>query len=491
MPVRGNTFIRSILIMGFYIAGISMTHGQCTNGINVFPYREGFELSDGGWSAGGIGSDWAWGIPNKTVIRNAATGSRCWIVGNLSGNSYTNSEASWLQSPCFDFSGLLYPYISMKVFWETEQQFDGASFQYSVDNGNSWVTIGGSNETPNCLNSNWYNQSSINYLAPLTSNRAGWSGNIQASSGSCRGGGGSNGWVSASHILPMLAGEPSVIFRFIFGAGTICNSYDGFAVDDVLIEESPVGNAAFSYSCHPGNTVQFVNASDPCPTSFNWDFGDPGSGANNFSNLENPTHTFTAPGVYQVTLTISNPGNGSSVIRKDIGILSLSTTVISAADCQSNNTGSASAIATGGPGPFNYSWNSNPAQHTSTANFLKAGDYLVTVQSPGACPVTAQVSIPIDNNCAGIFFPSAFTPNGDGKNESFGAIGSIGILSSYRLRVYTRWGECVFESTDPLHLWNGRIKGKPVDTGLFAWFAEYAIQGQSPVSKKGMVAVIR
>jgi gliding motility-associated-like protein len=491
MPGWGNSFMRSLLIILYAIVSISIAHAQCTGGINVFPYREGFEISDGGWQTGGVGSDWAWGTPNKAVIQNAATGSRCWIVGNLTGNSYTNSEASWLQSPCFDFSGLSYPYISMKVFWETEQQFDGASFQYSLDNGSNWITIGGANETSNCLNTNWYNQSSINYLAPLTGNRAGWSGNIQSGSGSCRGGGGSNGWVVASHILPMLGGESSVIFRFIFGAGTICNSYDGFAVDDIQIQEASAGTAAFSYSCQPGNMVRFVNASDPCPVTFNWDFGDAGSGIDNISNLENPSHTFSGPGVYRVTLTVSNPGNGSSVIGKDIGILSVATTILSAADCQLNNTGSVSAVVSGSTGPFSYSWNSNPVQNTATANFLQAGDYLVTVESPVSCPARAEVSIPIDNNCTGVFFPSAFTPNGDGKNESFGAIGSIGILSSYRLRVYSRWGECVFESTDPLRPWNGRVYGKPVDTGLFAWFAEYAIQGQSPVLKKGMVAVIR
>ncbi|HMI77574.1 MAG TPA: hypothetical protein VK484_02215, partial [Ferruginibacter sp.] len=109
--------------------------GQCVAPISVFPYIEDFETSDGSWTSGGFGSDWAWGTPSKAVITGAASGTKCWIIGGLTGNSYTNGEASWLQSPCFDFSTLQYPYISFNVFWETERRFDGANFKYSTDLG--------------------------------------------------------------------------------------------------------------------------------------------------------------------------------------------------------------------------------------------------------------------------------------------------------------------------------------------------------------------
>src|SRR5687768_11148453 len=99
-------------------------NAQCAAPVNSFPYREGFEMNDGGWVPGGTGSDWAWGTPGKPVIGGAGGGAKCWIVGGLSAGPYTNSEASWLQSPCFDLSTLQYPYIEFKVFWETEQQFD-------------------------------------------------------------------------------------------------------------------------------------------------------------------------------------------------------------------------------------------------------------------------------------------------------------------------------------------------------------------------------
>ena len=115
--------------------------------------------------SGGVGNDWAWGSPSKPVISAAGEGSRCWVVGGLTTGPYTDGASSWLKSPCFDFSGLSFPYISFRVLWEMEQRFDGASFQYSIDNGASWTNVGASSDASNCLNANWFNYSPINYLS--------------------------------------------------------------------------------------------------------------------------------------------------------------------------------------------------------------------------------------------------------------------------------------------------------------------------------------
>ena len=154
---------------------------QCAIPISAFPYSEGFELNNGGWTSGGtVGNDWAWGTPNKPVISSAASGTKCWIVGGLSASAYNNGERSWLQSPCFNFSNLAYPYISFKVFWETENIYDGASLQYSINNGASWNTVGAFNEPANCMNAIWYNQASVTNLTGLATNKAGWAGNKQS-----------------------------------------------------------------------------------------------------------------------------------------------------------------------------------------------------------------------------------------------------------------------------------------------------------------------
>src|SRR5688572_28253672 len=178
--------------------------GQC---VTAFPYSENFEATNGNWTSGGTGDDWAWGQVSKTVISQAASGNDCWVTGGLTASFYNLGERSYLQSPCFDFTSLQYAYISFNIFWESEKNYDGSNFQYSIDNGTTWVNIGSVNDAVNCMNTNWYNSSSITNLNGLVNVTEGWTGNIQPTQGSCVGGNGSNGWQPAKHCLTSLAGE--------------------------------------------------------------------------------------------------------------------------------------------------------------------------------------------------------------------------------------------------------------------------------------------
>jgi len=368
-------------------------NAQCGTPISAFPYNEGFETGNGAWTTGGTFSSWAWGTPSKPVINSAATGTKCWIVGGLTGSAYNDGEASWLQSPCFDFTALPYPYISFNVFWEMEQRFDGAGFQYSTNLGASWTNLGNFSGPTNCFTENWFNFSPITYLAGLTSVRDGWSGNIQSTAGSCLGGNGSGGWVNAKHAIPNLAGEPNVIFRFIFGAGTQCNAYDGFAVDDIMIGNAPPNNASFTYSCTNSTTIAFTNTSALCPAT-SWDFGDIASGPNNYSTLANPTHVFSGPGEYTITLIATGPVNAPDTTTQTVKILGLTTSVISNNNCFGDNNGAASvSVIPVTASPFFYSWNTVPAQSTAIATGLPGGTYMVTVNALNSCTSTAPVVI--------------------------------------------------------------------------------------------------
>jgi PKD repeat protein len=77
--------------------------------------------------------------------------------------------------------------------------------------------------------------------------------------------------------------------------------------------------AAFSGSPRSGTAprkVDFTDASTNGPTAWSWDFGDPASGANDTSSLQNPSHTYADPGTYDVTLTASNnAGPGDPLTR--------------------------------------------------------------------------------------------------------------------------------------------------------------------------------
>jgi len=357
--------------------------GQCGTPISTFPYTEGFEATNGSWAAGGTASDWIWGTPSKSFISGAGGGTKCWITGGLTGNFYNVNEDSWVRSPCFNFSGLSYPYIEFKVYWETERQFDYTFLEYSLNGGSTWSKLGSTADPVNCLNTNWYN-----YTTSV------WCGTVLPNNGSCRGGGGSGGWVVARHTMPYLAGATSVRFRFAFRAGSTCNNFNGFAFDDVYIGEAPPNDADFSYTCTTGNTVSFTNTSDLCPTVFSWNFDDPANGASNTSTDENPDHTFSGPGEYDITLTVSGPDNAPSTIIKKITILGATTSIVSPVSCFNGNDGSVNAAGTGAPGPYSYSWNTNPVQSTATATGLPAGSYTVTVSAANVCPGQATIVLP-------------------------------------------------------------------------------------------------
>ena len=62
------------------------TVAQCASPIATFPYNEDFEITNGAWTPGGTGSDWAWGTPTKPVITGAGSGTKCWVIGGLTGD---------------------------------------------------------------------------------------------------------------------------------------------------------------------------------------------------------------------------------------------------------------------------------------------------------------------------------------------------------------------------------------------------------------------
>ena len=370
----------------FFILIFSNISGkaQCGTVISTFPYTENFEAAPS-WTSGGTNSDWAWGAPTHPIINSAGGGTKCWTVGGLSGSFYNYSELSWIMSPCFDFSTLNYPWISFKIFWEDEFKYDGMVLQYSLTGGTTWINVGAYGDAVNCLNDNWYNYNNITWLTS-SSPKHGWTGRTGATSGSCQGGNGSLGWVTAKHCMSSLAGQANVRFRFLFGSGTTCNSYDGISVDDIFIGDAAPNVANFSYACAVANTVNFTNTSLMCPTGYLWDFGD-----GTTSTATSPSHTFSGPGTYNVMLTASGPCNASGSITIPVSILG-ATTTISNVTCNGANNGVANATALGSVGPFIYFWAPGGGSSSSISG-LSAGTYTVSVSAAGACPATATAII--------------------------------------------------------------------------------------------------
>lgn len=352
----------------------------CATTINTYPYRESFETSSGNWVAGGNASDWAWGTPSKSIILSAGDGAKCWITGGLTGSSYNGGEYSYLESPCFDFSTLVHPRFTVKIFWETERKYDGAHIQYSTDDGLNWLLLGDFNSNVQCRSENWYNGSNVIYLQ----NTTGWTGSAHPDQGSCLGGAGSGWWKTAWHEMDFLAGAPSVKFRIYFAAGTTCNAYDGFAVDDIRIDESAMATPGFSYNCEPGRKFTFTTNAT-CISSISWNFGDPSSGASNTANVQSPQHIFSAAGNFDVTATINYTHGAPGTYHIPVMVVDVSTIISQPGTCQGNAAATITANVSGNTSPVQYVWSTSPQQTTPSISNMPPGTYHLSIMDGANC----------------------------------------------------------------------------------------------------------
>lgn len=379
------------LIFVFVVAYTHTTQAQCSGPIiNTFPYTEGFE-SAMSWTSGGTNSDWSWGTPNCSIINSAGEGTKSWVVGGLNGTGYNSSEQSWLRSPCFDFSSLSNPWIQFKIFWECERQYDGMVLQSSADNGASWQNVGAYGDPVNCLNQNWFNHGNITWLTSA-SPKHGWSGRTGATSGNCAGGQGSLTWVTASHCLEDLLGEAQVQFRFLFGSGTTCNSFDGVAIDDIFIGEAPSLQPEIVYSCLNENTITVSSNTTGCPSAAVWNFGD---GSANVVSTVGATiqHAYSTSGTYPISLTVGGICYPNATTEIHVSILEISSLIIQPS-CFGYSNGSIQFELT--PSDVvnaNYNWNNFPSAGNSILSDLGSGNYDVQITADSACSLSANFNL--------------------------------------------------------------------------------------------------
>jgi gliding motility-associated-like protein len=87
--------------------------------------------------------------------------------------------------------------------------------------------------------------------------------------------------------------------------------------------------------------------------------------------------------------------------------------------------------------------------------------------------------------------PSGFSPNGDGKNDVFGILGSGKYSREYELRIWNRWGQEVFRTTDPTVGWDGNFNGAQAQTGVYAYYITFKNVYNEPKEYKGNVTLVR
>jgi len=91
------------------------------------------------------------------------------------------------------------------------------------------------------------------------------------------------------------------------------------------------------------------------------------------------------------------------------------------------------------------------------------------------------------------FLPNAFTPNADGLNDTYFGKGFLIGISSFNLSIWNRWGEKVFETTDPNEGWNGRYQnsGQEAPNDSYLVLVRFTGPRGQPFEFKGSATIVR
>lgn len=105
---------------------------------------------------------------------------------------------------------------------------------------------------------------------------------------------------------------------------------------------------------------------------------------------------------------------------------------------------------------------------------------------------TIRVTVidPSTIDCEAIFLPDAFTPNGDGLNDTYGISNPFVIDALEEFVIYDRWGSRVFVTNDVFEQWDGRVGGEPVQPGVLLYSVVYRC-GDEQYNATGTVTIVR
>jgi gliding motility-associated-like protein len=137
-----------------------------------------------------------------------------------------------------------------------------------------------------------------------------------------------------------------------------------------------------------------------------------------------------------------------------------------------------------------YKWFDNSAEPTITVS--DHGTYTLEVTDANRCRGKDSITI-IPGYCnPGIYFPNAFTPDGNGANDFFKPIVTVP-LDAFYLAIYNREGQKMFETKNYTHGWDGRCMGHKLNADSFVWYAQYHITGSSAplTTVKGFLTLVR
>lgn len=297
------------------------------------------------------------------------------------------------------------------------------------------------------------------------------------------------GFSSSSNIIThqFATAQINISIRHMVTFATGCNP-DTATYSLPAVNNNPA--AAFTITADtlcPNKPVRFTSATSTA-NIWNWNFG-------NGTGQQTPPfiYKYANAGSYDVTLTVTdNNGCGSAPHTEHIDIMPAP--LVNAGPDKFVSIGSATALEATITNPANYIYQWSPASYLSDATALNptvtpSNDpitFIITATDKiSLCSASDAVVItPVSK----LFVPTGFTPNNDGKNDTW-IIPGLALYPDALVTVYSRWGGKLFESKgSTTFAWNGKYKGLILPAGVYVYQIE--LNDINKQRLKGTVAII-
>lgn len=230
--------------------------------------------------------------------------------------------------------------------------------------------------------------------------------------------------------------------------------------------------------------------------SYVWDMGD-GNIIASFA----PVHCYPAAGTYSISLTAtSNQGCVTQLVMPDLitvhplpsALFSVDPTTASALDPTFRFTD----LSTGAVewrwwfGDGNTLGNLTPSPTYTYPSAIDTGTYTVRllVTNQFGCTDTISGKVVITPHVS-IYIPNAFTPNSDARNNRFTAYGEN--IIEFRMLIFDRWGEQIFQTADMSEGWDGSYKGAQVESGMYVYRIDWVDINGDTGQRTGHMMLVR
>ncbi|MGD9492677.1 MAG: PKD domain-containing protein [Bacteroidales bacterium] len=308
----------------------------------------------------------------------------------------------------------------------------------------------------------------MNQSSGTTSNVIGWTWDL---------GDGDNNFTPSFNHLYDTAGNYNVSLIVVNTIGcrdTVSHQVNVWEIPQVNIAAAP------QEGCLPLDVVftDLTTVGDGTITSWLWQFGD---GYTSVS-AGGAFHGYTAPGMYGVNLFVtSNHGCSASASFPNY-IQAYPNPIASFYYFPTNPSLSDPGVnmVDISVGASSWNWDFSDGESSTEQSpmheFPNHGNYDITLIAGNSFGCYDTTSLPIHVAADELLYiPNAITPNGDGRNDWFMPFGAGWPVDNYEMRIYNRWGQLIFTTTDINHAWDGTVQdtGELVQTGVYVWKVWY------------------